>query len=404
MPQLRLTRLALLVTSLLTLSSCGDPDVVFSDPEPWKPLVPYPGIGAGKLMVTNSADDTVSIFEASTLDPVARIAVGQSAVEVEGPHHVTAHPGAPYYFVGLSMKPPAGTGGGPHGSHGAGNVDGYVLKLRAADNAVLGVLRVDRNPGDLRLTPDGKTLLVSHFDLLRVTEVAARGGTVREMDSRLAVIDAEAFTKRGLFPVCPAAHGIATSPDGKRVYLSCYATDELAVVALDDAAFPVTRIRLGATDTVPPSPPLFGPYAVSVSPADGTLWISGLEGQGVRVVDPTSGTVLPRGINLAPGPMLFGAFNADGSRFYVPQQGQDVIVELDTTTPAATVVRRIPVPAPGCGSPHAVKLFTADSLVVVCEGDRIAPGSLALVDLTAGAVTRTVATGIYPDDIAAVTP
>ena len=38
------------------------------------------------------------------------------------------------------------------------------------------------------------------------------------------------------------------------------------------------------------------------------------------------------------------------------------------------------------------------------SGPTIAPGSLALVDLVAGAVTRTVRTGIYPDDIAAVTP
>jgi hypothetical protein len=82
-----------------------------------------------------------------------------------------------------------------------------------ADNAVLGVLRVDRNLGDLR-RPRRQTLLVSHFDLLRV----GRGRRPRRHRARdgCRLLSSTPRPSAALSLPCPSPT-IAVSPDSKRV-------------------------------------------------------------------------------------------------------------------------------------------------------------------------------------------
>ncbi len=73
-------------------------------------------------------------------------------------------------------------------------------------------MRVDRNPGDVIVSRDGRTLYQTHFDLLEDRRRGpARQHRRAEMDSRLAIIDAETMTRKTMVAVCPAPHAVRLS-------------------------------------------------------------------------------------------------------------------------------------------------------------------------------------------------
>ena len=98
--------------------------------------------------------------------------VGDVPVELEGPHHLAASPDGKYIYYNLSNYVP-GTGSGPHGSHGIGTVPGSLVKLDAATSGSVAEVLVDRSPGDVILTSDGKLAFVTHYDLLAAAGAAA---------------------------------------------------------------------------------------------------------------------------------------------------------------------------------------------------------------------------------------
>jgi hypothetical protein len=380
-------RLAL-VAALLA-AACTE-EVSLGDGPWWVDDTPYPGIGDGKILVTNSGDDTVTWLDLSSMAPVWTGPVGRLPPEREGPHHGAVLPDASAFFVGISNFVP-GSGTGPHGSHGTGSVRGYLLKYGTADHSLIGETLVDRSPGDVRLTLDGATVLQSHFDLLKIQEAAMAGGDYDDMRSALYLIDAQTMERIADVPVCPAPHGIAPAPD--RVWLACYASDELAEVSLADHA--VTRHHVGPGVIDPTSTPSYGPYAVSVREADGTVWVSTLEGAAVRVFDPATGafTEIPVG-----GAAFFGAFTCEGDRYVVPVQGQNLLAFIDAA--ARTVAQTLPLPQEACEAPHAVMVHPdCERLLVVCEGDHVGPGSVAIIaPLAAPSVQAFHPVGVFPDD------
>src|ERR1700682_3572367 len=149
-----------------------------SDPAPAGPL-------NGLFLTTDNGSDLLS-----AVDPVARtvkwsIPVGFIPVELEGPHHITADPAGQFVYVNLS-EAVVGSGSGPHGSHGTGTIPGFVLKIRTSDSSQVAFAQVDPNPGDLIITADGKTLYVTHYDLLKLG-IGVQAGDLRQGDSNLAV-------------------------------------------------------------------------------------------------------------------------------------------------------------------------------------------------------------------------
>jgi YVTN family beta-propeller protein len=316
-------------------------------------------------------------------------------VELEGPHHAAYSPRGDFYYVGLSYSV-ASAGSGPHGAHGTGTQDGYCLKLDAKDNRLVGSVRVDRNPGDLISSADGHTLYQTHFDLLRITEVAKRGGPASEMDTRLAILDADTMTRKAMVPVCPAAHAIRLSPDEKRAYISCI-SDEVAVVRLDAENYPVTRIKV-ADNAGTALAPRHEPYALTVSPLDGSVWVASLKSRAVHVLEAESLTMRPERAVYLRGAPMFGVFSPDGRTLYQPYQGVDAVAVIDAAT--STVTREIPLGPSGCVNVHQVEL-TPDGKhgLAVCEGDHVGPGTLHALNLEAGTVEKTVTLGLFPDSV-----
>jgi YVTN family beta-propeller protein len=136
------------------------PELAFDIPaeDAWArpPGLPPPAPGEGRIYVTNNLDDTVSVVDLDAAlsgapAVIGTVPVGLVPVEREGPHHCAAAPAGDFYFVGISNFVP-GSGFGPHGVHGAGTADGHMLKVRADDHTLSASVRVDPNPGDVRLS------------------------------------------------------------------------------------------------------------------------------------------------------------------------------------------------------------------------------------------------------------
>lgn len=399
-----------LLCAIGALSPCGCPldaaalpalvfDLDVEDVWPARALARAPVAGEGRILVTNNLDDTVSVLDLDAVllgEPalLAQVPVGFVPVEREGPHHVVADAAGEFYYLAISNFVP-GSGSGPHGQHGAGTADGHIMKLRVADHSVVGSVRIARNPGDVRLTPDGRTLLASHFDLLRVIDAAQDGITAGpELDAPLALVDPLTMTRTALVSACPAAHGIGVTPDSSRAVLSCI-SDEVAIVDLVAEAHPVTRVSLLEQPGTAALPSCF-PYAVTME--GDTAWVSCFSGGALIAVDVAAGVLDGRSVQLLGAVGMFG--DARDGVMAVAHQDQDGVSFIDAAVPALLSFRLFS--RDECLLPHVARWSPEGTeVLVVCEGDHSSPGSLLVLDATAPHDILARATlGIFPDDIA----
>jgi len=327
--------------------------------------------------------------------------VGIFPVEIEGPHHVAVSPDGRSLYVGLSNTLAAGAeAGGPHGSHGTGTADGYLLQIDAISGRQVARTRVDRSPGDVRLQPGGARVWQSHYDLVGFAQFVGMGGRAIDARSYVVVTDADSMNVVQRVQICPTSHGIGFAPDGSEAYVSCGWTEEIAIV--DTATFAVDRLFVGPQ---PGEWPLlrYQPYALTVAP-DGKIWVSntGPVETGLRVLDPKARAEMPELAMPLEGTPLFGDFDAAGDRFFVVTQAPDRLLEIDPA--GAAVVRTVELAPLGCLNAHAAVLSPDDTaLWVVCEGDRLAqPGSLERFDAQTLSPTGHVELGLFPDDVAFV--
>ncbi len=400
----RCVPLVAVLVSAAASPGCGDEEVVFDGDDPWQEQGDWPGLEGGKIMVTNSGDDSLTFLDPATLEPTYVASTGRIPAEREGPHHGAALPDGSRYFVGISNYVP-GSGSGPHGSHGTGSVRGYLLGYDTADNSFVSDVLVDRSPGDVRITPDGSYVLQSHFDLLSIIEAEQNDEDPRLLESPLVVVDSETLEKVATIPLCPAGHGIGVSPDGETAYVACWGSDDMAIVSLgatpgDDAD--VTRVPVGPGGG-DPTDPLYGPYAATVAPDGGEVWISNLEGKSLSVYDVAAGAFDEERFVSLSGGALFASFSADGSRLYVPVQAPDSLVTVDPAT--GTVVHNLSLSDSVCRAPHGTLLVGGDVLGLVCEGDHVGRGTVVRISLAnpdAPVPVESFEVGVFPDDLVPV--
>lgn len=399
---------------LAVAAACGPERPIFHGPA--FESDPPPLVLSGRLVSTNNGDDTLTV-----IDPVARIVLGRvpvglNPVELEGPHHLAADPLGAAVYVNLS-EAVTGSGSGPHGAHGTGEVPGYALKLEPVGGRMLGFTRVDPNPGDNVLTPDGATLAVTHYDLLKWQQ-AVTAGDIRLADSNLVLVDTAAMEVSARVPLCPLAHGARLSADGRTLFASC-ATDELAEVRLSERPLAVRRTLLpGRSEQLACSR---CPYAVSVAP-DGMVWVSSLGprngssgGGGVDVYDPAAQRFDPaRSVTLC-GRALFAAFgrvpgSAGDFRVYVPEQGcagfpADAVRVYQPGGPgvAPTEVAQIPLSLSQCLNAHMLTISDdGRTAQLICEGDHRGAGSIVFLNLETSTVVSTATIGVFPDGLVLV--
>lgn len=362
-----------------------------------------------RFAITNNKSDTLSFVAgdgSGTL--LGDVPIGDNPVELEGPHHLAASPDGKYVYYNLSNLVP-GTGSGPHGAHGSGTVPGSLVKLDARTYQSLGEALVSRSPGDVILSSDGKLAYVSHYDTIAVTTaLSTPGATEASTYSDLAIVNTDTMTRLSLTPICAEGHGEGLSPDGKTLYITCAIFDELAVVDVSDPAHPTVtaRVPVGPTPNTfaSPSPqPSYGPYALTVNPVDGTVWVSDNNSGDVRVYDPATGKMDPTKTVQLGDVTMFGAFDADAVNFYVPLRSAASLVRIDTRT---LKTQPLPIPGMGCLNAHAF-VMTPDhqSGVLVCEGDQVmVRGAVVTINVPAFSVVGVAQSGMFSDGAAWLPP
>ena len=350
-----------------------------------------------RLAVSCNGDDTLGFVSESAPDTpqlLGAAAVGNSPVEIEGPHHLTSSSDGRFIFFNLSNYVTNG-GSGPHGAHGTGTVPGYLVKLDARTGRPLGQVLVDRSPGDVIRSHDDRLIFVSHYDLARLSDALTRGLPSEQGYSSVAIIDAASMELLSMTPVCPTAHGMGLSPDGQRLYVTCSLSDELAVLDVRDPQKPQVTARVH----VGPQPgqlgnPAYAPYALAVD-AGGLVWISDNKSGDVRVFDPATMQPDPTRVVKVGGVAMFADFSTDGQWLYVPHQGDDHVSAIHTKT---LELRELALPKEACLAAHALRVLSPQTAAVVCEGDHLSrKGTVVMLDLAAWTVRGFVEVGLFPD-------
>lgn len=378
-------------------------------PEPTIEYEPYAGSAypnratpitwptGGAALVTNSYGDTVSVIDLATGAPFYTRGVGRNPVDLDGPHHIAVDPTGKFAFTALSY--PRVNATGPHAAHGSASIPGYVQKLSLVDLSIVGSVRVENNPGDIVMSPDGKRVVVSHFDLERAIENAT---DLEKARASLALVDPEGIapsgsTKPTIIPTCVAPHGVAFDPKSTgRVFVACFGEDALAIVDLDHPEAAIERVPV-APNVSGFGSPKYGPYAAVFDNAGARIAVSSTESRDVRLFDVATKSFDAAATIPLVGAPYFTAWSEDDQTLFIPTQDPDAIlaVPFDGSTPKSTVFT-----SAECKKPHVVTRVGA-KLYLVCEGDHVTPGSLVVLDpdLT---VVSTQPLGLYPDAFAIV--
>ena len=392
----QLTLLALVLAACSakheTVEDVAPPGAVF--PEKHAPLVvPAEGLA----LVTDNGSDQMSVLDLGKNTVVAQPVIAIDPIANNGPHHVAIDAKAGFAYSPLAF-PPSVAPAGPHAQHGASIIPGILQQLSLADLSRVATLTIDVNPGDVKLTPDGSKVLVSHFDLKKAIDAANKGLPVEKMRATLLVIDAKTMQPIVDVTVCVAPHGIDVAPDGNTVYLACYGEDAIGVVHLDDPALttnPAHAVELFYIGGTPGTPanPVFGPYSLVLS--NGLVYVGETASKSLDVLDPVT-KKLVRSI-ATPGNVFFPIPTKTANLWLVPTQAPDTLLLVDVSTGAVKTTRSFDDGS--CGKPHQAARL-GDRYFVVCEGDHKTPSVVLEVDGATLATVHKFDVGVYPDSIA----
>jgi DNA-binding beta-propeller fold protein YncE len=315
----------------------------------------------------------------------------------EAPHHLAVDSTAGAAFVALAFPAAPGKKKDPHAAHGSSADLGRLVRLDLASLSALAAVEVDENPGDVILTHDRSRVLVTHFDMKRAMDVAARGGaSPATMFASLVVLDAKTLRRVGTRPVCVAPHGVVTTRDDGTAFIACYGSDELAIVDLSSDGLAVSRVALGSAQGVP-GVPRYGPYSATLSADESRVVLATLEGKDVRVYDRTAKKFLADKAVVLDAKAFMPAF-VSATTLLVPTQAPDGLVRVDLE--GARIETRTTFPKSDCALPHVVRVAKDGRAYLVCEGDHTTPGTVLEIDPQTLAMKKKWTVGVYPDGLA----
>ena len=160
-----------------------------------------------------SAGPTLAKVEATT-------PVGINPVDPDGPHGIGLSPNAQQYYVTTAHGVPYG----------------YLWKIDAKTNEVLGNVELGNFPATLQVSPDGGFVYVVNFNL--------HGEMV---PSNVSVVSTDPFVEVARIETCTMPHGSRLNPAGTKHYSACMMDD--MIVEIDTRELAVSRhfvLRKGA--------------------------------------------------------------------------------------------------------------------------------------------------------------
>ncbi len=177
-------------------------------------VLPTPPERTYTIAVASEGTDEISIitFGPSGATIQARVPIGLSATDPDGPHGLAVSPDRQFYYVSTAH-------GTPYGS---------FWKLRANDNTVVGRVMLGNFPATAQITPEGHLAFVVNFNL--------HGDMVASDVSVVGVDDMVELTR---IPTCTMPHGSRLNAQGTKHYSACMMDDML--VEIDVATLAVSR-------------------------------------------------------------------------------------------------------------------------------------------------------------------
>jgi len=397
---------------LLLGLACGR-EVPIYDVEPWAHEPPPIPALAGRIVVANSAEDSLSILDPAMPAAAQRLPIGFNPVDRFRPRRLASDPQGRFLYVLLDLPAPPGESG-PHGTHGAMIPPGWITRVDTATVRAAPWVAVDPHPGEVVLSGDGRRLYLTHYDLDRWGH--SGHDDPRAGDATLTIIDTDTGGITARVVLCPGPHGLGLSRDERTLYATCV-SDELAVVDLAAAPPVVRRVPLPGRDDSLVGDCRECPFALAVAP-DGLVWVAnrgrfnGANGSGsLMVFDPGAGAFDPGTTvrMLGRGAWVGFATTAASYRAYVIEQGvsESRVHAYAPPAPgaAAAELEALALAPPVCTLAHALAI-TPDGRHghLVCEGDHLSAGTLLQLGLEPLAIEGTVPLGLLPEGIALMPP
>ena len=303
------------------------------------------------IAVASEGTDEISIisFGPNGAAVQARVPIGLSATDPDGPHGLAVSPDREFYYVSTAH-------GAPYGS---------FWKLRTSDNAIVGRVTLGNFPATAQITPEGHLAFVVNFNL--------HGAMVPSDVSVVGVDDMVELTR---IKTCTMPHGSRLNPQGTKHYSACMMDDLL--VEIDVATFEVSRHFLLTKGKE------MGMQGTPMTTSGGTHDMSGHGMTAPAAGDPTC----------AP---TWAQPSADGRTVYVACNKTSDIAEIDVAT--WQMVRRIPT---GAGVYNLAVTKDGTKLIATNKRDQ----SVSVIAVSSGRelarirTTRKVVHGVVvsPDD------
>ncbi len=250
---------------------------------------------AGKVYVTNQADDEIAVIDRATNLVMRMVPVGSldnRTSPPEAPHNIIIDRQGEYYYVNLIV----------------GN---EIWKYRTSDDSYVGLisLGVSASPAQVAIMRDGRKAYVSNFDLsgfrrgVQVLDLAALTVVDSIFDSRLW-----------------ATHGLQLTHDGKWLWTANQQSDNIAVIDTDkDSIVAIIKVDPSVPEGPPTGIPQFGPYQLVFTSDDSFAYVTCRFSNDVRVFDTQTKqlvTIIPVGVN----PLILD-ISPDDEFVYVANRG-----------------------------------------------------------------------------------
>ena len=241
------------------------------------------------VWVASEATDRIALvrYNAATGAKVDReFTIGLLPTDPDGPHGLSVSPDRRFLYITTAHGQPFG----------------FLWKIDAVTNAVVGRVELGMFPATLQLTPDGAFAYVVNFNV--------HGDMV---PSSVSVVGADDMIEIARVPTCTMPHGSRLNPQGTKQYSACMMDD--MVVEIDTRTFGVARVFSVAK----------GAEQVAALPAS-----AGTHTEHAPRPTPHAPTCSP----------TWAQPSADGSRVYVACNKSNEILEIDVT--GWTLARRFP--------------------------------------------------------------
>lgn len=335
--------------------------------------IPFSTWPEGRVLITNQAEDLVSVIDRRTNLVGRYVRAGAADVFAsppEAPHNVTVDEERGFYYVNLV---------------GSGKVLKYRLDTNEKIDEVGGIL----SPTQVALSPTGDTAWVAQF-APGVNAIKVIGTSPMRLLGEISA------------PNLDKPHGVQVTPDGRELWVTGNLSDNLLIVTLANLS-----TRLVQLNGLPPGQGgILQPYQTAMTSDNAKAYITCQKGNVVLVLDrATSAITATIPVGLHP---LIPAITPDDRFVLVPNRNSNNLTVIDTERDSVTATIANVGP-----QPHGVAVTPDGRLAYVsCENVTAAvpphhptsgsrnPGFFAVIDLATMTVMERYEIGAFAAGVA----